>query len=242
MRSKIKKIIITVIVLCAIGIPVGKHWYNSHEIQFKDENMRRNMVLTSGYRHGGYETSHENLNEIKRLWLGYIGYYNTLEDLKWAKNVEEIEINVQPPIYEWEPAYVISKGEVPEEVSKEKVKQYEKELGKILPKLKKLKEVSVVSDYGCEWDSIAFLKDCDQIEDLSLIRFKVKDFSVLKQCKSLESISLCGAQIEKAEDLDLTGLKRLRYLYISDTPLAENLEEVKKLQETYPQVEIYYGK
>ncbi len=242
MRTKIKKIVITVIILCAIGIPLGMRIYNKSEIEFKDENMRTVMVRTSGYQHGGYETSRENLNEIKQLRLGYIGYYNTLEDIKWAKNVEEIEINVQPPIYEWEPAYVISKGEVPEGVSKEKVKQYEKELGKILSKLKNLKEVYIVSDYGCEWDSIEFLKDCDQIEDLSLSRFKLKDFSVLKQCKSLESISLYGAQIEKAEDLDLAELKNLKYVSISGTPLAENLEEIKKLQEAYPGVEIYYRK
>ena len=140
------------------------------------------------------------------------------------------------------PAYEIFEGKVPEKVSEEKVKQYEKELEEILPKLKKLKKIIIISDFGCEWDSTGFLKDCDQIEDLSLSRFKLKDFSVLKQCKSLESISLYGAQIEKAEDLDLTGLKNLKYVSISGTPLAENLEEIKKLQEAYPEVEIYYRK
>ena len=239
MRTKIKKIVITVIVLCAIGIPLGMRIYNKSEIEFKDENMRTVMVRTSGYQHGGYETSRENLNEIKHLRLGYVGYYSTLEDIQWAKNMEQIEINMtelRGPVYE------IFEGKIPEKISEEKVEQYERELGRVLPKLKKLKIVNRISDFGCEWDSIEFLKDCDQIEDLSLSRFKLKDFSVLKQCKSLESISLYGAQIEKAEDLDLAGLKNLKYVSISGTPLAENLEEIKKLQEAYPGVEIYYRK
>ena len=237
MQTKVKKIIITVIAICAIGIPLGMRIYNKSAVEFKDENMKKVMVYASTNEHGGNEASHEKLSEIKHLRLGYVGYYNTLEDIRWAKNTEQIEINMPESRGE---AYEISQGKVPEEVSEEKVKQYEKELGEVLPKFKKLKKLSIISDFGCEWDSIDFLKDCDQIEDLSLARFKIKDFSVLKQCKSLKRVSLYKAPIEKAEDLDLTGLEKLKCISILDTPLAENLEEVKKLKEAYPDVDIEY--
>ena len=241
MQIKIKKIIITVIVICAIGIPLGMRIYNKSAVEFKDENMEKVMVYASTNEHGGDGTSRQNLSTIKKLRLGYVGYYDTLEDLKWAKNVEEIEINVKPPMYEKEPAYEISKGKEPKEVSKEKVKQYEEELGKILPKLKQLKVLVIVSDYGCEWNTLDFLNDCEQIKEISLIKVKVTDYSVLKQCKSLEKIDFYGAQIEKSEDLDLTGLENLKHISISNTVLAENQEEMKKLQKKYPDVEIYYG-
>ena len=85
-----------------------------------------------------------------------------------------------------------------------------------------------------------FLNDCEQIKEISLIKVKMTDYSVLKQCKSLEKIDFYGAQIERAEDLDLTGLEKLKCISILDTPLAENLEEVKKLKEAYPDVDIEY--
>ena len=237
MQIKIKKVIITVIVICAIGIPLGMRIYNKSVVEFKDENMEKVMVYASTNEHGDDEASHENMREIKCLELGYIGYYDTLEDLKWAKNVEEIRINMPTS---FGAAYEISQENVPKEISKEKVKQYERELGEILPQLKKLKSISIISDFGCEWDSIEFLKNCKQIEDISLSRFKIKDFSALKQCKSLDNINLYAAPIEKAEDLDLTGLEKLKCISIWDTPLAENFEEIKKLKEAYPDVDIEY--
>ena len=161
MRNKIKKIVITVIILCVIGIPVGKRWYNHHAIQFKDENMAK---LMANICHKTYdeemEITPEDLKKKYALDIGYVGYYDTLEDLKWCKNLELLYIDLG--VYESnDAAYVIAQGEAPGEVTKEKVKQYEKELGKVLPKMKNLKELYIASNKGCMWESFDFLEDCD---------------------------------------------------------------------------------
>ena len=52
MQIKIKKIIITVIVICAIGIPLGMRIYNKSAVEFKDENMKK--VMASKFMFTGY--------------------------------------------------------------------------------------------------------------------------------------------------------------------------------------------
>ena len=238
MQSKIKKIIITVIVLCAIGIPVGKHWYNNHAIQFKDENMKR-VIANLCYKtySEDLKITPEDVKEIDVLNIGYVGYYDSLEDLKWCTGLEML--NIDMGMYEaWDAVYQIAQGEVPEEVSEEKVKQYEKELGKVLPKLKNLKELYISSNGGCTWESLDFLEGCNQIEKISMHDFKVTDYSALKQCKSLKMITFFDCPISKADDL--IGLENLEWIGIRDTPLVNNPEELKKLKEAYPDAEYRY--
>ena len=238
MRSKIKKIIITVIVLCAIGIPVGKHWYNNHAIQFKDENMKK-LIASLCYKtyNEDLEITPKDMKKIVNLDIGYTGYYDTLEDLKWCTELKKLYIDMG--VYESsEAAYQIAQGKVPEEVTEEKVKQYEKELGKVLPKLKNLKELYISSNGGCTWESLDFLEGCNQIEKISMYHFKVTDYSVLKQCKSLKMIVFFGCPISRADDL--MGLENLEWIGIRDTPLVNNPEELKKLKEAYPDAEYRY--
>ena len=238
MQSKIKKIIITVIVLCAIGIPLGKHWYNNHAIQFKDENMKR-VIANLCYKpySEDLKITPEDVKEIDVLNIGYVGYYDSLEDLKWCTGLEML--NIDMGMYEaWDAVYQIAQGEVPEEVTEEKVKQYEKELGKVLPKLKNLKELYISSNGGCTWESLDFLEGCNQIEKISMHDFKVTDYSVLKQCKSLKMITFFDCPISKADDL--IGLENLEWIGIRDTPLVNNPEELKKLKEAYPDAEYRY--
>ena len=235
MRSKIKKIIITVIVLCAIGIPVGKHWYNNHAIQFKDENMKR-VIANLCYKpySEDLKITPEDVKEIDVLNIGYVGYYDSLEDLKWCTELEMLDIDMG--MYEaWDAVYQIAQGEVLEEVTEEKVKQYEKELGKVLPKLKNLKELYISSNGGCTWESLDFLEGCNQIEEIFMYDFKLTDYSMLKQCKSLKRIVFFGCPISKADDL--IGLENLEWIGISGTPLAKDEEELKKLKEVYPDAE-----
>ena len=234
MRSKIKKIVITIIVLCIIGIPVGKHWYNNHAIQFKDENMKK-LIASLCYKpySEDLKITPKDMEKVVNLDIGYAGYYDTLEDLKWCTNLKSLLVNGKPGDYDY--VYKVFKGKVPEEVTEEKVNQFEKELGKILPKLPELKRIRIVSKYGCEWNSLDFLEGCKQIEELSIHQFKVTDYSVLKQCKSLKKIAFFYCPISKVDDL--MGLENLEYIGISGTPLAENPEELNKLKEAYPDAE-----
>ena len=147
------------------------------------------------------------------------------------REIEELKINMG--VYEPnEPAYQIAQGEMPEEVTEEKVKQFEEELGEILSKLKELKRLKIANKYGCEWENLDFLEGCGQVEELTLYDFQVTDYSILKQCKSLKKVVFFDCPISKAEDL--MGLENLEWIGIRDTPLANNPEELKKLKEAYP--------
>ena len=235
MQSKIKKVVITLVILCVIGIPVGKHWYNNHAIQFKDENMKK-VIANLCYKpySEDLKITPKDMKEIDVLNIGYVGYYDTLEDLKWCTGLETLDIDMG--MYEaCDAVYQIAQGEVPEEIAEEKVKQYEKELGKVLPKLKNLKELYIASNGGCTWESLDFLEDCNQIEKISMHDFKVTDYSVLKQCKSLKRIAFFNCPISKADDL--IGLEKLQMIGVSGTPLAEDKEEWNKLKEAYPNAE-----
>ena len=238
MRSKIKKIVITVIVLCAIGIPAGKHWYNNHAIQFKDENMKK-IIASLCYKtyNEDLEITPKDMKKIVNLDIGYTGYYDTLEDLKWCTELKKLYIDMG--VYESsEAAYQIAQGKVPEEVTEEKVKQYEKELGKVLSKLEKLEVIKIASDEGCTWKSLNFLEGCNQIEELWMYEFAVDDYSVLKQCKSIKKIIIFNSSIENAEDM--IGLEHLEWIGLVNTPLSDNPEEIKKIKEAYPNIKLEY--
>ena len=233
MRTKIKKIVITVIILCAIGIPVGRHWYNNHRIEFKDTNMAKLIAEYCGKIYSeDMEITPNDMKEVRYVDIGYTGYYNTLEDLKWCTSIEKLYLNGKIGESKNEPAYKIAQGEMPEEVTEEKVKQFEEELGKILPKMKQLKKMEIISKYGCEWENLDFLEGCGQVEELTLYDFQVTDYSILKQCKSLKKVVFFDCPISKAEDL--MGLENLEWIGIRDTPLANNPEELKKIKEAYP--------
>ena len=237
MWSKIKKIVIILVILCAIGVPAGKHWYNNHTIQFKDENMKK-LIASLCYKpySEDLKITPKDMEKVVNLDIGYAGYYDTLEDLKWCTNLKSLLVNGKPGEYDY--VYKVFKGKVPEEVTEEKVNQFEKELGKILPKLTKLKSFKIVSKYGCEWNSLDFLEGCNQIEEISMYDFKVTDYSALRQCKSLKMIVFFGCPISKADDL--IGPENLEWIGIRDTPLVNNPEELKKLKEAYPDAEYRY--
>ena len=120
MRSKIKKIVITAIILCAIGIPAGKHWYNNHAIQFKDENMAKLMAKYCKKTYSeDMEITPNDMKEIVSVDIGYAGYYDTLEDLKWCINLEVLKINGKPGEDDY--VYKLFKGKVPEKLAEKKL-------------------------------------------------------------------------------------------------------------------------
>ena len=139
-----------------------------------------------------------DMKEVRYVDIGYIGDYNTLEDLKWCTNIEGLYLNGKIGERKNEPAYKIAQGEMPEEVAEEKVNKFEVEIGKILPKMKQLKKMEIISKYGCEWENLDFLGGCGQVEELTLYEFQVTDYSILKQCKSLKKVVFFDCPISKA--------------------------------------------
>ncbi len=242
MRRKIAISVIIVLILAAIGLPQIKEWHDNSVVDFADETMGQVLCnsCNSFYMSDYFTLENITYNDLKTQKLeidtGYIGYYDTLLDLKYCTGAERLIIN--NGIGENEDAYFVSQGEINREVSQKEVEEIQEELGKVLPKMKKLKWLMLSREGGVEWTSVDFLKNQKSIEDLWICNCKATDYSVLKTCVSLKEIVIEDSELSEADDL--IGLKNVENIYIYDTPLAENPEEIKKLQEAYPDADIYY--
>ena len=231
MKKKIKYGIIIIIIVWGIIIPIGKRIHENSHVKFADETMGE---VISRYVRGGNiapeDVTYKDLKSITRLDIGFSVYYETITDIKYCTGVKKIIINLSAR--KNEPSWYVNEGKVDREPTKEEMEKLQEELGEILPKLPNLKVLYLSNKGGSIWTSVEFLKNCDQIEEISIYGSSATDYSALKTCTSAKKISLGGSQISKAEDI--IGLSNLEYIGIDDTPLAENEEEVKKLQEAYP--------
>ena len=238
MKNKIRKIVgiaIILLIVIAVGISKGREIYDNSHVRFADDNMGK--VICGSMRRGNVtpeNVTHRDLKEVKRIEMGFIGYYETLKDIKRCTELEFLTINCG--IGDDDPAFKINQGKANKGLTKDEIEDKQKEMGKILPRLSNLKELWLADKGEIEWTSLEFLKKCDQIEELHIIRCTVKDYSALQGCTSLTHLSIHDSEISRAEDI--IGLENLKFITFYDTPLAENPEEIKKLQEAYPDAEI----
>lgn len=240
MKKKIRKIIDIMmlgLIITAVGISAGKHFYNNSHVRFADEAM--GMVICETVR-GNHVTpenvTRKELKKILRLEAGFSGYYKTLKDIRYCTNLKYLSINWR--LGDCDPAFAINQGEVDRELSKDEIEEVQEELGIILPRLSNLKILWLSNMGGCNWTSVEFLKNCDQLEEVYLYNSDANDYSALQTCTSLKHIYLKGTQIFYAEELK--GMKNIESIDVYGTPLAQNSEEVNKLQEMYPDASIYY--
>ena len=243
-----KKIIISIcIVILVIAGFLGKKEIerareaheNSH-VEFADKIMGQALCNAQWWRDDLTleNVTYKELKKITELNIGYIGYYDTIMDLQYCTDLTKIMINYVSG--EQDGAYFVNQGEVNRKVTKEEIENVQQELSEILPKLKKIKWVTLTDFGDVQWTSIDYMKNCDQIELFEIDNCAATDYSVLKTCTSLKDIAIEHSDISKAEDL--IGLEHIESIEIYDTPLAENPEEIKKLKEAYPEAYIYYDK
>ncbi len=83
---------------------------------------------------------------------------------------------------------------------------------------------------------IEFLKYGKNIKDINIVYVNITDYSVLENCKKLRNIDLWYSDIDSADDL--LKLKYVNRLILTGTPLAQNEEEIAKLQKAFPEAEI----
>ena len=233
--SKRKVGVLTLIVVIIIGICIGVNCWKNRKIEFVDENMAK-VICSSLYAYGyGREVSPEEitweqLDSIEKLNIGYSGYYNTIVDIEKCRNIETLEININITKYDY--AYQIAQGKIEENLSTEETGKLQEELSEVLPKLSKMKELWLADMGECEWTSVEFLKNCSQLEELRLYSCVTHDYSALKSCQSLKVVSLWDCNISSADDI--IGLEDIEYITLRNTPLGDKPEEIKKLQEAYP--------
>ena len=224
--------IIIVIIIAVVGC-IGRNCWKNRKIVFADENMGK-VICGSIYGYGKNVTTEnvtwEQLGSIESLNIGYSGYYTTIKDIGKCRNLERLSIN--SIVEKYSAAYEIEQGEIPTDLSEKEIEKLQEELAEVLPKFSELTELDLADLGKCNWTSIDFLKGCSQLEVLKIWRSVADDYSVLKECKSLKIIVLSGCNISSADDI--MGLKNMEYIALRNTPLGDKPEEIKKLQEAYP--------
>lgn len=234
-KKKVGITIIIVIIIAIVGVCIGRNCWKNRKIEFADENMAK-VICSSLYAYGygrdvsPEEITWEQLDSIEKLNIGYSGYYSTIVDIEKCRNVETLDINII--ITEYDYAYQIAQGKIEKKLSAQEIEQLQKELSEVLPKLSKMKELWLADMGECEWTSVEFLKNCSQLEELYLSSCKADDYSALRNCQSLKVISLLNCNISSADDI--IGLENIEYITLRNTPLGDKPEEIKKLQEAYP--------
>ena len=236
-KKKIGTIAMVILLIAVAGIYIGINCWKNRKIEFADENMAK-VICGSVYGYGGDVTPEnitwEELDSIEILDIGYTGYYSTIKDIEKCKNLQRLYINNM--LREDDAAYQIANGEIEKDLSIKDVEKLEKELAQVLPELPKLKEMRLADLGNCEWTSIDFLRGCNHLEELRLYSSKASDYSVLKECKLLKSVTLWKCNISSAKDI--IGIENVEHIGLSDTPLDQNPTEVQKLRDAYPNVDI----
>lgn len=237
MKRKTRIVVFFLIIVIAIGIPVGKNIHDNSNVTFADENMGR-VIRNTLWGFPGETTieeiTYKEIRKIDSLDIGYSGYYTTLSDLRYCTELKELIIN--GGIDKNAPAYYINQGKVNKENTPEDMRKLQQELEEVLPKLKKLERVMLSSWGGETWSSLDFFKGCEKLEYVDISRCEATDYSVLKSCKSLKKIVIGHSDITNADNL--IGLENIESIHIYDAPLGDNPDEVKKLQEAYPNADI----
>ena len=234
--EKLILVLIVVFVIVKIGIPIAKHIHDNSHVKFSDENMAK-VLCDAAYGRPNItpeNITYKELKKIKELDIGFFGDYKTLEDLKYCTGVENLSINAG--IGHGKSSYFSADGKVNAKFSDEDLDEAERQLAEILPELSSLRELWLGKDV--EWNSVEFLKDCKQIEEIHLYNNQTTDYSALKGCSSLKHLEIQFSNLSEAKSL--IGIEKLEYLAVINTPLAKNMEEIEKLQKAYPNGTIAY--
>lgn len=225
--------ILGVILICLVVYFFHENSY----VHFKDINMGISICssMEFGYSVTVEDVRYRELDQVKRLCIGNPQNYTTLEDIKKCKKIEEICILGYAGADTEDYAYRLNEEE--QEMSAAQVEEFQEELSQVLPKLKNLKSFRLINvDGKCNINSIDFLKECKNLEEVAVCYSDIKDYSVLAELPQLKTIDLGDCSIETADDL--LELKNPEKILINNTPLAENEKEMQRLKDAFPEADI----
>lgn len=246
------EIIVILSVIAFVIIVLIDHFI---KVKFEDDKMAELIAKTVGVE-SPEELRVNDVEKVTLLDIAYTSYYDTLVDIEKCSNLKSLFINCSEYVQVYYP-FPVSEMPEPERESKAGVKRIERELGSILKKCSKVKNIYISNEKGnCKLDSIGFLKEgknlgviylcaqkdidyspiseCKELVSLSLRQCDVSDLSMLSELENLELLYLEGTNVAEVEEL--LKLKNLNNLEIklTDTPLAEKKEELEKLQQQFP--------
>ena len=237
-RGKIK--IFAYIVIIAVVAFAGNWLYKGRRVHFADDKMRQVICLELGKDKDSHDVTYRDLETIEELEIGPVGEFETIIDVAKCKNLKKLWVNSSVPrgkvgfelyeVTETDERYYPPLGG-------EKIERIQKDLETILKSARKIEEFSFsnVND-TFNIPNIDFLKYGKNIKSITIAYANVKDYSVLEKCSKLQSIALWYSDIDSAEDL--LRLRNINELLLTDTPLAQNEEEISKLQKAFPEARV----
>ena len=237
-QSKIK--IFVYIVIIAVVVFVGNWIYKGRRVHFADDKMRQVICLELGKDKNSHDVTYRDLETIEELEIGPVGEFETIIDVAKCKNLKKLWVNSSVPRgkvgFELYEVTGTDERYYPP-LSEKKMERIQKDLETILKSARKIEEFSFsnVND-TFNIPNINFLKYGKNIKSITIAYANVKDYSVLEKCSKLQSIALWHSDIDSAEEL--LSLKNINELLLTDTPLAQNEEEISKLQKAFPEARV----
>ena len=258
----IGSIILALMIVLIFAIsPLFKEQEKELDLPFVDDEMENTLINSAIY----YEVIDEKeeftvecLEQLGCLNIGYTGYYTTLEDIKFSKNLHTLRIGI--PETRTGDTYWKKWCVKPKQECGERISQIQEELGEILQECKQLSSLYICNDDGtCEFESLDFLQYGENLTALWLWKQKDLDYSsIYSNCPNIFILDLSASDItdldgignlENLERLciqytniseagDIVKLKNLKHIEVYGTPLADNEEELSIIRDALPNVEI----
>ncbi len=237
-KSKVKwigcVILAIVLVICVNCL------YKNRKVHFADDKMRQVICLELGKDKDSQDVTYRDLEKIEELEIGPVGEFETIIDVAKCKNLKKLWVNVE--ITERNASYeVFEKTKTGviyyPPVSKEKVKRIQKDLGEILKNAKAIEDFGFTNvNESLNIKNIEFLKYGANIKTINISYGNIEDYSMLEKCSKLEKVELWKSNIETADVL--LKLKHVNKFWLTDTPLAQNVEEISRLEDAFPEAKI----
>ncbi len=237
-RSKIKMFAFIVIIVAVVFC--GNWLYKGRRVHFKDDMMRQVICLELGKNKDSKDVTYRDLETIEKLYIGPLGEFETIEDVAKCKNLKNLGVNLllQPKDASFELYEITETGErYYPPMSEEKMEKMQKDLEKILKSAKSIEDFIFANvDDTFNITDMEFLKYGKNIKSIDIAFANIKDYSVLENCSKLRSVDLWYSDIDNADVL--LKLKYINRLILTGTPLAENEEEISRLEKAFPEAKI----
>ena len=233
-RSKMK-IFVYIVIIVAVTF-VGNRLYKGRKVHFADDKIRQVICLELGKDKDSIDVTYRDLEKIEELEIGPVGNFRTIQDVAKCTNLKRLRVNIE--VVEKDAAYeVYRKTETGENflsiVDEEQIGNIQQDLEKIFKKAKKIEDFGFSNfNQSCNITKIDFLKYGKNLKKINISYGNIEDYSVLENCSKLESVDLWYSNIDSADTL--LKLKNVKKFWLTGTPLAENEEEINKLQTAFP--------
>lgn len=226
-------ILVSLLIVLPVIFKVSADVHAKTEVKIEDAGMEQ--VMNKLYAVTNDETgetkplTYNELDSVEIFHTGSWNYYESIEDLTKCENLTQLHINSEPDDIEQLNSYNTETV-----ISQDKVNRFCNDLKEILKKDKQLSQLYIHGN-GEKIEDFSFLESENNLKYLGLYNISMDDFSKICECKHLQYVYIESDSLKTASQLEcLTKLKGLSEISVSNTPLAKDENELKKLKEMFP--------